>query len=111
MECEYKAGPKINADVSGNLLIDSFLSQAESYINVVTRNNYSDDYAGLDTDVRALLTEAASNLVAVYMIQYDMAGFTSLEEAQTKIQVLKQRADEAIQAIIDKRGETFVKGA
>ena len=59
----------------------------------MTRRNWSDDYAALNGDVKKVLQEAASNMAAVYVIQYDMFLYTQIEEAQTMINILMARFD------------------
>jgi hypothetical protein len=65
----------------------------------------------LNTDVKALLQEAESDLVGMYIISADMSGFTSLAEAQTMLNVLHDRAEKAINLLKEDRARKFVQGA
>lgn len=103
-----KAGANVNNNISGTTYTDDFILQAESFVNNVTRYNWNDAFSGLDEDTKSTLREAVSNLAAIYMINYDMSGFTSRSEAETMINVLKSRADECIAVLIDKRVQTFI---
>jgi hypothetical protein len=110
-ECQRKAGANASSVSNVEAYINDFITQAESLINSVCRFNFSDAYAGLDTDVKGLLKEAASNLVAIYVIQYDMSGFTSRIEAEDMINVLRDAALRAISLLRDKKVQDFINNA
>lgn len=84
---------------------------AESFVNIVCRKNYSDSYASLNVDVKYLLTEIVSSLVAIQGIAYDMSGYTSRIEAEDKINVLRDAGLRAISIIRDKETQRFINGA
>lgn len=81
--------------------------QAESYINVVSGYNWTDAYATLDNDVKCILKEAASNIAAIYVLNYDLSGI-SLAEAQTRIDVLRDQALKCIELLKDRARTDFV---
>lgn len=108
-EIGYKAGAGKNATAAGLVYTDSFITQAESYINAVTRFNWSDAYAALSVDIKGLLKEAGSNIAAIYVIQYDMSGYSSSEEAQLMINVLWARADVDIKLLMDYKVKDFIE--
>jgi hypothetical protein len=99
-EIGYKAGANASATSKAEAYTNFYIAQAESFINVACKFNFSDVYtATLNTDVKKLLQEIASNLAAIYVIQYDMSGFTSRQEAESMINVLHQRAMEGIEVL------------
>lgn len=110
-ECASKAGE--NVDVTGwiEANINQWCSEAESYINVLTGYNFSDNYATLNADVKKILTEACSNLTAIYGISYNMAGFTSRIEAETMLNILWARFSSCINVLLDDNKVEFMKGA
>lgn len=110
-EVQYKTGVGASSTANVETYINSFMTQAESYINSVTRYNWSDAYTGLNVDVKGLLKEAASNIAAMYVINYDMSGYTSRAEAETMLDVLWSRANECIKLLQDKVNTDFVKAA
>lgn len=110
-EVQYKAGANANTTANAETYINSFMTQAESYINTVCKYNYSDNYSTLDVDVKAILKEVASNIAAMYVIQYDMSGFTSRQEAQTMLDVLNYRAEQGIKLLKEKQNQTFINSA
>jgi len=83
----------------------------ESFINTATRTNYSDSYASLNADVKRILSEAASNLVAIYGISYDMSGYTSRIEAEDMINILWSRFNQCIAMLMDQKSVTYINGA
>ena len=109
-EVQYKAGAKASATSSAEGYINSFMTQVESFINVTCKYNFSDVYATLNVDVKGILKECASNLAAIYVINYDMSGYTSRIEAEDIINVLHTRAMECIEAIITQDKKDFLSG-
>jgi hypothetical protein len=106
-----KAGAKCSVASKDAAYVDDFMTQVESFINVVTRYNWSDAYAGLNADVRGILKEVASNLAAIYVIQYDMSGFTSRVEAEDMINVLRDAALRGLALLRDKKTQDFMVGS
>lgn len=110
-EVSRKAGANASATSNVEAYINDFMTQAESEINVMTRFNWSDAYSGLNADVKGILKEAASNLAAIYVIQFDMSGFTSRTEAEDMINVLRDGALRAMSILRDKKQEDFMNNA
>lgn len=109
-EVQYKAGANCSTTANSETYINSFMAQAESYINAVTKINYSDTYTSLNADKKAILKECASNLAAMYVIQYDMSGM-ALAEAQTRLDVLWSRADKCLSLLKEKQYTDFISAA
>lgn len=110
-EVVRKAGDGANSTATAEAYTNDFVTQAESEINVATRYNWSDAYAGLNADVKGILKQAASNLAAIYVINYDMGGYTSRREAESMINVLRDGYLRCIAILRDKKAETFTTGA
>jgi len=110
-EVARKAGANASAVSVAEAYVNDYMSQAESEINSLCRYNYSDAYAGLSVDVKGLLKQAASNLAAIYVITYDMSGFTTRTEAEDMINVLRDNYLRAISLLRDKQVQTFINGA
>jgi hypothetical protein len=109
LEVQYKAGANASTTATAEAYVNSFMAQAESYINAATQYNYSDAYAGLNADLKAILSECASCIAASYCINYDMSNFNSRQEATTMLDFLKNRADICIGILSDKSNQ-FVAG-
>lgn len=110
-EVSRKAGANASATSNAEAYINDFVTQAESYINSISRYNWSDNYSSLNVDVKGVLKEAASNLAAIYVIQYNMAGFTSRIEAEDMINLLYTRFRQCIQVLNDPATVKFIAGA
>lgn len=109
---KYKAGANVNSTISADATaITQFINQAESLINALTRINYTDTYAALNVDKQKLLEDASSNLAAMYLINYDLSGYTSRYEAETMLDVLRDQSLRIISLLRDKKTTTFVDAA
>jgi len=110
-----KAGAKVSATLNAAtdttfVYSNEFIGQVESLINVMTRKNWSDDYAGLNVDVKKILTETASNLAAIYCISYDMSGYTTRTEAEDMINTLRDGALRGLSILKNQNVQTFMIG-
>lgn len=110
-EVERKAGANCSATSKAEAYTNDYVMQAESLINCACRYNFSDAYSTLDSDVKGLLKEAASNIAAIYAISYDMSGYTSRVEAEDMINILRDAALRAIGLLRDKKTQDFINGA
>ena len=109
-EILVKAGENYDTSIT-EARINALCLQVENYINAVCRYNFSDDFAGLNVDVKYLLSEAASNLVAIYIISYNMSGYTSRYEAEDMITTLRDRALSCLSLLRDKKVQDLMNGA
>jgi hypothetical protein len=110
-EVQRKTGDGASATANVEAYINDFVSQAESTINVMTRKNWSDLYSGLNTDVKKILSETASNLAAIYVISYDMGGYTNLTEASNMVNILRDVALRNISILRDLKQQDFMNNA
>lgn len=106
-----KAGEGVSSVPIAEAYTNEYILQAESFINTVTRHNFTDDYAALNVDVKYLLKEAASNLAAIYAIIYDMSGYQSISRAEVLINVNWIRFKQCIRLLIDQKTVTYMNGA
>ena len=110
-EVERKAGANASATSSAEAYTNDYIAQAESEINAMCRYNFSDNYASLNDDTKMILKAAASNLAAIYVITYDMSGFTSRIEAESMINVLRDAALREISILRDKKTQDFINAS
>jgi len=111
LEVQYKAGSGANATAKSEAYVNSFMTQAESFINASCRYNFSDNYASLNVDVKNVLKQIASDLAAIYVINYDMSGYASRLEAEDKINVLRDAALRGIALLKDRKQIDFINAA
>lgn len=114
-ECISKLGDNYNSTAVNEEMINEFCRQSESYINVVTGYNWSDWYAGSpNTDVKYILTEASSNLVAIYGLNYKPSGedgAMSRIEYEDRINILFARFVQCMDILTDLGTEKFIRDA
>ena len=111
-DIQARAGTNANATSKAVAATDVYVLNIEAMINSLTRFNWSDAVtAGLNADVQGILTEASACLCAIYVIQWDMSGFTSRVEAEDMINILRDKALFAISILRDKKVQRFVQEA
>ena len=113
-EVQRKVGINASATSNTEAYINDYISQAESYINVITRKNWSDEYTTLNIDVKGILKEAASNLAAIYVLNYDLgliSAATSRNEAEDRITILWERFQQCIGALKEIGTTKFISDA
>ena len=91
-EVERKVGANASSVSKAEAYVNDYMTQVESFINVATRFNWSNAFSGLDVDKKGILKETATNLAAIYVIQYDMSGYTSRVEAEDMVNILRDIA-------------------
>ena len=110
-EVQRKAGANASATSNVEAYIDDFTSQAESYINCVTGFNWSDTYATENVDVKGILKEAASNLAAIYVLNFDFnSASVPRIEIEDRINVLWARLQECIKILKEAGTNKFIQG-
>ena len=112
--CLLKAGANVDSKFTGTdaeTNWNELIAQAESFINTVTRINYTDTYASLNADVQKILEDAAACHAAIGAIMYDMSGYTSRAEAQTMLDVNWARLMEDVNLLKDKKHTDFINSA
>lgn len=110
-EILVKAGELVDATGATEGRINALCAQVESEINCRCRYNFSDAYAGLNADVKGILSEAESNLVAMYLISFNMYGYSSRTEAEDMINVLRDSYLRCIAILSDKKVQEFMIAA
>jgi hypothetical protein len=86
-EIGLQVGELVDSTGYTETLINFSCLHAESFINVLCKYNFSDKYATLNADVKGILAEAEACWVAIDFIKYNMAGYTSRQEAETNINI------------------------
>lgn len=109
-EVQRKAGANASTVANTEAYINDFMTQAESLINVMTRYNWSDEYSGLNVDIKGILKEVASNLAAIYVISYDMDNI-GRGEGESRITILRDAALRGMSVLRDIKAQTFMQGA
>ena len=111
VDIQAKAGTNANATAKATAATDVYVLEVESFVNAATRFNWSDKYSGLNVDYRDILKETTSALCAIYVIQWDMGGFTSRIEAEDMVNILRDIALRNLSILRDKKTQDFINGA
>ena len=103
-----KAGKNADATAIAVGWTDAMVAQVESRINNESEYNWSDNYAGLNVDVKGTLTEAESNLMALYIVNYNPNVWT-IATASFKRDTLKTEYTDCIKMLREKdKGQIFI---
>lgn len=109
-EILVKAGESYDTSIT-EARINALCLQAESLINIISRYNWSDAFAGLNADVKGILTDAESCYVASAIISFNMGGYTSRVEAETMLDFLRDCWERDINLLRDEKNKDFIVGA
>ena len=97
-----KAGANVNSTATGsNIIIKQFCDNAEGYLNVATRYDWTAASAAITAsypNYKPMIADVISSLAAIDMINYDMESI-GRNEAQARINVLYDRATTGINYI------------
>ena len=110
-DIQAKAGTGANVTAKAVAATDVYVLEVEALVNVLTRFNWSDVYATLNVDVRDILKEVTANICAIYVIQWDMSGFTSRIEAEDMVNILRDAALRGLSILRDKKNQDFINAA
>lgn len=110
-QIQYKAGAGASSTSKAEAYTNIYVAMAEGVINTMTNKNWCDAYGTLNTDVKGILADAASSLAAMYVIQYDMSGFSSKAEAETMLNVLRDSFVRDVEILKLEANKDFVVGA
>lgn len=111
VEFQYKCGANVSATSKAEVYANSYIAQAESLINCTCRKVFAVNtaaFTALPSTTKQLLTEVASDIAAIYAIQFDMAGFTSRVEAEDMINILRDSALRGLAILRDKKTQQFL---
>lgn len=110
-EVQRKAGAHASTVSNVEAYINDFVAQVEATINSMVRYNFSDNYSTLNADTKLILKEIASNLAAIYVIQYDMSGYTTRVAAENMVNILRDAALRGLSVLRDKKTQDFINGS
>lgn len=108
-EILVKAGHNYDSTNMTEARINALCLQVENEINCLAKYNFSDVFAAsLNVDVKYFLSEIASNMVAFYIISFNMSGYTSRVEAEDMLNVLWDRIEFQKKVIADQNTVDFM---
>ena len=110
-ECIFKMGNGYDSTNVDEDRINELSLQAENFINVLCHKVLAADaaaFTALPIGTKYLLSEAASNLVAVYGISYNILDYNSSREAENLINLNWQRFNQIIKLLNEDGASNFV---
>jgi hypothetical protein len=109
MDVIRKAGINANGTIASEAYTNIYIKEAEGKICLDTRYDWVTNYASISTIGKEILREATASLTAIDVINDDMSGFTSRQEALIMINVLWARYKEVTNQITkDNKYKEFI---
>ena len=107
-----RAGANVNSTAITTAETDKYVLAVEAYINAITRVDWSSKWTAgtLTANAKEILTEASACYCAMLAINYDLSSFPSRVEAETMLDVLRDRFVNAMKALDDVKVKTFLGG-
>ena len=94
-----EAGANANATSVAEAYTNIYIKLAEGKICLDTRYDWVTNYASVSTIGKEILREACSCYAAIAVINYDMSGFSSRQEALIMINILWARYIDIVKRI------------
>lgn len=98
---QYEAGANASATSKAEAYTNVYIKLAEGKLCLDTRYDWVTNYASISTIGKEILREAVSCYAAIAVINYDMSGFTSRQEALTMVNILWARYIDIVKRIAD----------
>ncbi len=105
-----KAGANASTSSIIEPLVSQLVKQAEGVICSTTRYDWVNQYSSLDDNTKYILNQTASDLAAIYIITYDMSGYTNMVEAETMINIYRESALRGLSLLRNQEVKTFLGG-
>ena len=97
---KFKAGTNANSTLTDNpTQMTQFINQAEGDIAGDTAIDWVSEYAGVSANFKQLIEGAVASKAAIAVINYDMSGYTSRQEALTMLNVNWATYDRAVREL------------
>lgn len=109
-EIDQKLGENVTSAFTDTMKTQALL-MAESVLNVMTRKNWSDDFAGLNVDVKSIVTDATTAFVAIEGIRFNMEEFIPTSVADAMITNLREAFVRDVGILRDIKSQEFTDAA
>lgn len=105
-----ESGAKASAVSITEAYTNVYIKKAEGKICLDTRYDWVTNYASVSTIGKEALREAVSCYAAIAVINYDMAGFTSRQEALIMVNILWARYIDIVKRVVaEDKYKGFIK--
>ncbi len=101
-----KAGANANSViVASTATLADWSDSAEAFVSLKTRNDWVANYSGVATNLKPLLDDAVSDLVAIKIISYNLNSYPSKIDAQVMLNVLTDNYSKIIASLKEKENQ------
>ena len=100
MDVIRRSGVNANGTIASEAYTNDYIKTAEGKICLDTRYDWVTNYAGVSTIGKEVLREAVASKAAIDVINDDMSGFTSRQEALIMINVNWAKYSDVIAKIV-----------
>ena len=110
-QIQAKAGLGASAVSKAVAWTDVIVLMVENFINVECRKVFAVDaaaFTALQASTKYLLSDVASSLAAIYVINYDFVGYPTRVVAEDMINILRDSALRGIQTLKEEKTIEFV---
>ena len=107
----FYSGSFVQTGTKCGEVISGLIVQAEGEVCTAGRRNFVGEYSGYTEPIKRILQQATSNLAAIYLIQYNLSGYTSRVEAEDMVNILRDGYLRCIGILRDKKAQTFIENA
>lgn len=102
-----KAGANANSTATSSMaLLNNWSNEAEGTFSMKTRKDWSSAFAATNVMLQGTIADAVSADIANKIINYDMSGYTTLNEATAMLDVNKDNYD---MIVVNMREEQYQK--
>ena len=109
VEIKAKAGAGVSTLGSSEAYINQLSKEVEAFVNSLTREDWSTNWALYKTLATGLLTEIETNYCGFFMIAYDNSGYGSQREAENLMNTCWARYIQCIGLIKNQETVTWMK--
>ena len=109
-EIKDKAGAGVSTNGSDEAYINQLAKEVESFVNVLTRHDWSTNFASYKTLAIGILTEIETNYCGYFMIAFDNSGYNTSREAENLMNTCWARFIQCIGLIKNQEAVTWMKG-
>jgi len=109
-EIKKKAGSGVSTLGSDEEYVNQLAKEVEAFVNTLTREDWSTNWALYKTLATGLLTEIETNYCGYFMIAFDNSGYNSIREAENLMNTCWARFIQCIGLIKNQETVTWMKG-
>ena len=103
-----KAGANATYDATNVAALDGWCDEAEDYVCALARADVITNSGSLTANGINVISNFVSNLIAQKIVNYDMSGYTSRNEAIMMLNVIENEVNRGIKLFKDDNVKTYM---